>query len=202
VSKGKKEEPKVKNGDVVEAVFYNNPKKESPFRFRATHMNGRRAPKVVLSNDPSIQPGQLCRVRILSVKKPTSKDRGHIEVEYLGKVRFRLDDSLYIDPILVKKLQALIECGMNILLDGPQGSGKTVLSQKIAEALDMNYVFFNCSPIFEATDFLASLQIRATKTGQPRDGLGAHGHSPRAGRGGGEPGEAFPHLPRRVQPLP
>lgn len=157
---------KLKNGFEFETIFYSNPKKESSFRFRASHMNGRRAPKVILCDDARIQPGQLCRVRVTSVKKPASKDRGHIQVEFLSQVTFRLDDSLYVDPILSKKLQALLESGMNILLDGPQGSGKTVLSQKIAEAMDLEYVFFNCSSIFEATDFLATLQIRATPSGQ------------------------------------
>jgi len=157
---------KLKNGFEFETIFYSNPKKESPFRFRATHINGRRAPKVILCDDPRIQPGQLCRVRISSLKKAASKERGHIEVEFLSQVTFRLDDSLYVDPILAEKLQALLESGMNILLDGPQGSGKTVLAQKIAEALEFEYVFFNCSAIYEATDFLATLQIRATPSGQ------------------------------------
>lgn len=157
---------KLRNGFEFETVFYVNPKKESGFRFRATHVDGRRAPKVILSDDPRIQPGQLCRVRIASIKKPGARERGHIEVEFLRQVTFRLDDSLYVEPMLAKKLQALLESGMNILLDGPQGSGKTVLSQKIAEALDLEYVFFNCSAIFEATDFLATLQIRATGSGQ------------------------------------
>ena len=157
---------KLKDGFEFETIFYSNPKKESAFRFRATHINGKRAPKVILCNDARIQPGQLCRVRVTSLKKPASKDRGHIEVEFLSQVAFRLDDSLYVEPILTKKLQALLESGMNILLDGPQGSGKTVLSQKIAEALDLEYVFFNCSAIYEATDFLATLQIRATSSGQ------------------------------------
>jgi nitric oxide reductase NorQ protein len=130
-------------------------------------VDGKRAPKVILCDDARIQPGQLCKVRITSIRKPASQDRGHIEVEYLGQVSFRLDDSLYVDPVLSKKLQALLESGMNILLDGPQGSGKTVLSRNIAKALDLEYVFFNCSSIFEATDFLASLQIRATASGQP-----------------------------------
>lgn len=157
---------KVQPGTVFETIFYANPKSDSPFRFRATHIGPKRAPKVILCDDPRIQPGQLCRVRIASVRKPGSADRGFIEVEFLGQVSFRLDDSLYVDPVLSKKLQALLESGMNILLDGPQGSGKTVLSQKIAEALNLQYVFFNCSSIYEATDFLASLQIRATASGQ------------------------------------
>jgi nitric oxide reductase NorQ protein len=157
---------KLKNGFEFETIFYSNPKRESAFRFRATHIKGQRAPKVILCDDARIQPGQLCRARIVSIKKPSSKDRGHIEAEFLSQVTFRLDDSLYVDPLLAKKLQALLESGMNVLLDGPQGSGKTVLSQKIAEALGLEYVFFNCSAVYEATDFLAALQIRATAAGQ------------------------------------
>ena len=156
----------IKNGMEFETTFVANQKKDSPFRFRATRIDGKRAPKVILCDDARIQPGQPCRVRIVSIKKPSSQGRGRIEVEFLRKVTFRLDDSLYIEPILSKKLQALLESGMNILLDGPQGSGKTVLSRKVAEALDLEYVFFNCSSVFEATDFLATLQIRATSTGQ------------------------------------
>jgi MoxR-like ATPase len=157
---------KLKNGWEFETIFYSNPKKPSAFRFRATHINGRRAPKVILCDDPRIQTGQLCRVRIVSVKKPAAKDRGQIEVEFLSQVSFRLDDSLYVEPMLAKKLQALLESGMNVLLDGPQGSGKTVLSLKVAEALGLEYVFFNCSAVYEATDFLATLQLRATSAGQ------------------------------------
>lgn len=158
---------KLANGLEFETVFYPNSKKESAFRFRATHIDGKRAPKVILCNDARIQSGQLCRVRIGSIKKSASKERGHIEVEFLSQVTFRLDDSLYVEPLLAKKLQALLESGMNVLLDGPQGSGKTVLSQVIAKALGLEYVFFNCSSIYEATDFLATLQIRAGASGHP-----------------------------------
>lgn len=158
--------PRVRPGLVFETTFYANTRAESAFPWRATHIDGRRAPKVILCDDGRVQPGRLCRVRVTSVKKPASKDHGHIEVELLSQVAFRIDDSLWVDPIVAKKLQALLECGLNILLDGPQGSGKTVLSRKIAEALGLEYVFFNCSAIFEATDFLATLQIRATESGQ------------------------------------
>lgn len=157
---------RIENGFVFETTFSTNPKKESPFRFRARTINGHRAPKVILSNDGRIQSGQLCRVRVISIKKPESKGRGSIEVEFISHITFRLDDSMYVAPILQKKLQALLESGMNILLDGPQGSGKTILSRTIATALNLHYTFFNCSAIFEATDFLATLQIRASETGQ------------------------------------
>lgn len=158
---------KVSPGDEFETTFYINPKgKESSFRFRAKRKDGIDPGRVILCNDSSIQPGQLCRVRVTSVKKPNSKGKGHIEVEFLSLVTFRLDDNLYVEPVLAKKLQAMLECGMNILLDGPQGSGKTVLSKEIAEALGMEYVFFNCSAVFEATDFVATLQVRATESGQ------------------------------------
>ncbi len=145
-------EPKIKNGMEFETVFHANLKKDSPFRFRATHIDGSRAPKVILCNDGSIQPGKLCKVRVTSVKKPASKEHGHIEVEFLSQITFRLDDSLYVDPMLEKKLQALLESGLNILLDGPQGSGKTVLSRNVAEALGVEYIFFNCSSVYEPTD--------------------------------------------------
>lgn len=158
--------PKLKNGLEFETIFSANPKPESPFRWRATRINGRRATKVILSSDARIQPGQLCRVRITSIKKPASKEHGHLEVEFLSQVTFRLDDQLYVEPLLAKKLQALLESGRNILLDGPQGSGKTTLAHKVAEALGLEYIFFNCSSVYEATDFLATLQVRASASGQ------------------------------------
>lgn len=156
---------KLKIGFEFETVFYANPKKESAFRFRATHIDGQRAPKVILSNDAQIQTGQVCRVRVASIKKPGARERGHIEVAFVSQPRFRLDDGVYVDPMVAKQLQAILESGLNVLLDGPQGSGKTFLSRKIAAALGLKYVFFNCSPVFEATDFLASLQMRGTPSG-------------------------------------
>ncbi len=157
---------KIKNGEAFDVVFYANPRKESAYRFRATHIGEHRAPKVILCDDGRIQPGKLTKVRVVSVKKPASRDRGFIEVEYLSQVRFALDDGIYVDRMLALKLQALLESGLNILLDGPQGCGKTVLSRKIAKALGLEYVFFNCSAVYEPTDFLASLQVKANDAGQ------------------------------------
>ncbi len=52
-------EPRVKQGLEFETTFYSNRKKESTFRFRATHIDSKRGPKVILCDDARIQPGQL-----------------------------------------------------------------------------------------------------------------------------------------------
>ena len=154
-------------GAVMEATFLVNPKqKEAGFRYRATHLDGQRAPKVVLCDDPRIRPGVPCRVRITAVRKPQQEGFGAIEVEFVEHLNFRLE-GVYLDPIVSKKLQILLESGLNILLDGPQGCGKTVLAKSIAAALGMEFVFFNCGAVVEATDFLATIQVRASTTGQP-----------------------------------
>ncbi len=154
-----------KEGAKFQTVFYRNPKDDSAFRFRATHIAGQRAPKAVLCDDDRVVPGQLCEVRVRSVHKPRAKDRGFIETELVRAAVFQLDERLWVPEILRLKLEALLEMNMNILLDGPQGSGKTVLARAVADALGMEYVFFNCSAVFEATDFLATLQVRSSPEG-------------------------------------
>ena len=153
-------------GDEVAATFLINPVEDSGFRFRATHVDGKRAPKVVLSNDRRIRAGVPCRVRITAIRKPNRTDRGSIEVEFVRMDGLKFD-GVYVDPIVSTKLQVLLESGLNILLDGPQGCGKTVLARAIAEQLGLEFVFFNCGAVVEATDFLATLQVRATDSGQP-----------------------------------
>lgn len=162
---GKWELDELKVGATMETTFWPNPVEGSGYRFRATHLDGRRAPKVVLCDDPSIRPGLPCLVKLSSIQNPRP-DRGLIEVAFVKHISLRLE-GVYIDPIISKKLQILLESGLNILLDGPQGCGKTVLARAIAEGLGMHFVFFNCSAVIEATDFMATIQVRASETGQP-----------------------------------
>jgi MoxR-like ATPase len=156
----------IQPGLEMEATFWPNPKKESGFRYRATHLDGLRAPKVVLCDDPRIQPGVPCQVKVKAITKPARQDRGVIEVEFVASKEFLLE-GVYLDPIASKQLRVLLESGLNILLDGPQGCGKTVLARSIARTLGFEFVFFNCSAVVEATDFLATIQVRASASGQP-----------------------------------
>jgi MoxR-like ATPase len=163
---GKLEIDDIKVGAVMEATFLANPVSDSGFRFRATHLDGKRAPKVVLCDDARIRLGVPCMVRIVSLTKPDRDDRGAIEVEFVRSQEFKLE-GVYLDPIVAKKLQVALESGLNILLDGPQGCGKTVLARTIAKQLGFEFVFFNCGAVVEATDFLATIHVRASETGSP-----------------------------------
>jgi MoxR-like ATPase len=153
-------------GRTVEAIFWPNPTEGSQFKLRATHLDGRRAPKVVLSNDDRITPGVPCLVKVIAVHKPERDDRGRIEVEFVARAPFRIE-GMYLDPVVSKKLQVLLQSGLNILLDGPQGCGKTVLARAIADSLGMVFVFFNCGAVVEASDFFVSIQVRASSSGAP-----------------------------------
>lgn len=163
---GKWKVEELKVGAILETTFFQNPVGDSSYRFRATHLDGRRAPKVVLSNDPRIRPGVRTQVRIVAVHKPERDDRGWIQVEFVRADALKLE-GVYLDPIVSKKLQVLLESGLNILLDGPQGSGKTTMVKAIATTLGMDFVFFNCAAVLEATDFMATIQVRAGEGGQP-----------------------------------
>lgn len=153
-------------GRIVEATFWPNDHEGSAFKLRATHLDGRRAPKVILSNDDRIVAGVPCMVRVVTVHKSERDDRGRIEVEFVSRAPFRIE-GVWLDPTVSKKLQVLLESGLNILLDGPQGCGKTVLARSIADSLGMTFVFFNCGAVVEASDFLVSIQVRASASGAP-----------------------------------
>lgn len=156
----------IKVGQTYETTFWANPITDSGFRFRATHLDGRRAPKIVLCDDQRILAGAPCRVRITQVTKPSREDRGTIVAQFERMLEFRLE-GIYLDPEIARKLQVLLESGLNILLDGPQGCGKTVTARSIAESLGMTFIFFNCGAVIDATDFLATIQVRASQSGSP-----------------------------------
>lgn len=153
-------------GTLFSTTFLVNPQEGTKWRWRATHLDGRRAPKVVLCDDERVRPGVVSQVRLLKVHKPERADRGWLEVEFVRAEDLKIE-GIYLDPIVSRKLQVLLESGLNILLDGPQGSGKTTLVRALAESLGMEFVFFNCGAVIEATDFLATIQVRATETGAP-----------------------------------
>ena len=163
---GKWKLDEVRTGAIYETTFLVNPVEDSGFRFRATHLDGKRAPKVVLCDDERIRPGIPCQVRVVSITRPDRSDRGSIEAEFVKALPFRLE-GVWLDPVVSKKIQILLESGLNILLDGPQGCGKTVVTRAIAVALGLDFVFFNCASVMEPTDFLATVQVRASSTGAP-----------------------------------
>src|SRR5260370_30429896 len=88
-------------GAVMETTFWPNPVKDSGFRFRATHLDGKRAPKVVLCDDPRIRPGTPCQVRIKAISKLHRDDRGSIEVEFVHLHEFKIE-GVYLDPMVSK----------------------------------------------------------------------------------------------------
>jgi len=104
----------IQQGAIMEATFWPNPVTGSGFRFRATHLDGRKAPKVVLCNDLRLRAGLPAQVRIKSVFKPKRDERGYIEVEFVQQPELELE-GVYLDPVVSKKLQVLLESGLNII---------------------------------------------------------------------------------------
>src|SRR5205085_8262988 len=91
-----------------------------------------------------------------------------VRVSFLGLVEFDLAAGIYVDPGLLRQFEILLCSGRSILLEGPQGAGKTTISRELAKSLGMEYVFFNCSVCFEPADFVGALQLILDEEGRTR----------------------------------
>jgi len=90
-------------GRTVEAIFWPNPTEGSQFKLRATHLDGRRAPKVVLSNDDRITPGIPCLVRIAEKSDQTPVHTPSVPLdEDLKSIDISIPDPLDFNRIRVK----------------------------------------------------------------------------------------------------
>ena len=149
-------------GYIFETVFWIEKQVDGKTGLSAKNINGKITDKRIVVTDPRIIPGQRCKVKVAAVSKNS------IEVVYLGLVDFRLKDDIYIHPIHLEQFEILLCSGRSILLEGPQGTGKTTVSRAFAEALGLEYVFFNCSICFEPSDFVGSLQLLVDDQGNAR----------------------------------
>src|SRR5262249_4490824 len=113
-------------GAIMETTFWPNPVKGSGFRFRATHLHRRKAPKDVLCDDVRIRAGTPCQVRLKAIHKLNRDDRGYIEAEFVKQQEFKIE-GVYLDPVIAKKLQVLLESGLNILMFGHDHKSATVI---------------------------------------------------------------------------
>jgi len=152
-------------GAVVEAVFDPNPRASSPFRLRASRAGGHRVVKAILSNDERIRPGVPCTVRITRVRKPSVPGRGYYEATWHDDAPLALPPDVWVPELTRLRMGALLAAGECILLIGPQGCGKTVITAAIAEAMGYEYVYANASAAVEPTDFVARFELTAASGG-------------------------------------
>ncbi len=162
-------DPMLRPGDVVEVVFGANPHRRggrrSPWRWRATGRGGRRLDKAILSNDDRIRPGVPCRVVVTTVRKPSVPGRGFYAVRYRGEAELRLPEHVWVPDVTRLRMGLLLSRGRNLLLKGPQGCGKNVITEAIADAMGYRYVYANASSAIEGADFVARLELRRTDGG-------------------------------------
>lgn len=152
---------KLQPGYVFETVFWTHREEEQKPRLVARNVNGATCPLPILCADRRVLPGQRVKVKVDSVTDAA------VHVAFLGLVGFDLS-AVYVDPVLVKQFEILLCSGRSILLEGPQGTGKTTISRELARSLGMEYVFFNCSVCFEPADFVGSLQLLIDDQGRTR----------------------------------
>ena len=149
-------------GYIFETIFLITKGDDKKPELTAQSINGKKSEKKIVTSDSRVIPGQRCRVKIASV------DKKIIKVKYLGLAEFSLQKDIYVSPTMLGQFETLLCSGRSILLDGPQGTGKTTISRALAESLGMEYVFFNCSVCFEPSDFVGSLQLLVGKNGEAK----------------------------------
>lgn len=148
-------------GYVFETVFWTHREGDQKPHLVARNVNGAASPRPILCTDRRVLPGQRVKVKVESLTEEA------IQVAFLGLVDFDLT-GVYVDPVLLRQFEILLCSGRSILLEGPQGTGKTTISRELARSLGMEYVFFNCSVCFEPADFVGSLQLVIDDAGRSR----------------------------------
>lgn len=157
--------PTLAVGSVIDTVFDLNPRAESGFRLRASRAGGERVDKAILTNDPRIRPGVPCSVRINRVRKPNVPGSGYFEAVWHGEAMVMLPEHVWLPDLTRQRMSSLLARGDCILLNGPQGCGKTVITQALAEAMGYEYVYANASSAVEPTDFVARFELTANPAG-------------------------------------
>jgi hypothetical protein len=140
-------------GYLFETVFWTEPQPDGEPRLVAHNVNGAPIAEPIFCADRRVLPGKRVKVRVDRLGEDA------IHVSFLGLVDFNLAGDVYVEPVLRRQLEILLCSGRSILLEGPQGAGKTTISRELARSLGMEYVFFNCSICFEPSDFVGSLQL-------------------------------------------
>jgi len=144
---------KLSPGYIFETVFWIHKNDKGEPQLTAHTVNSKATSSRIITEDRRVIPGQSCKVQVENV------NGDEITVKYLGLSEFSLEDEVYITPTLLNQFEILLCSGRSILLDGPQGTGKTTISRALAKSLGFEYVFFNCSICFEPSDFVGSLQL-------------------------------------------
>ncbi len=152
---------KLQPGYIFETVFWAQRLADGP-RLVARNVNGTPITPPILCDDRRVLPGQRVKVRVEQASDEA------IQVAFLGLVEFDLTGGIYVEPGLLKQFEILLCSGRSILLEGPQGAGKTTISRELARSLGMEYVFFNCSVCFEPSDFVGALQLVVDAEGRSR----------------------------------
>jgi nitric oxide reductase NorQ protein len=120
---------------------------------------------VVLCDDSRVTPGQACLIRLKGSSRRRAAGLGYLEAELLSPAVLATTDRLYCAPAVARRLQALVELGQSILLEGPQGCGKSTLVRHLAQLLDLRFLYTNAAHVHDPTDWMATLELRPIEGG-------------------------------------